>query len=341
MARPLIAMAISSSRGGKTNTAENNMKSKKVQNVSRKRKTAKERASFLSGDRPTGGIPRGQKGVKAESASAEKTLVASHQKKRTSQKGTDHEDQEACITDAGESTPDRNSRVSKGGERRDGAFKAERVEGVLEDIQQLEDFLFGKNKRRKQQKEDTRRETTEDASVRTNGSQKKKRRRKGTDFPGDAAKGGEQVSHREVEDESGSCEGVSSDNAKTRASSVGGYADKVVSSQRSSLEKKQKQERLPREPAAFLLSRLEGDGDRAWVDPDDEQLVVDLATQPKLRKLRKKLTESRVSGVVFQERLKELRGKRMNTGTSVDWVEKARQRKLDEQCDQMAEGYGR
>ncbi|PFH35794.1 WD-40 repeat protein [Besnoitia besnoiti] len=66
---------------------------------------------------------------------------------------------------------------------------------------------------------------------------------------------------------------------------------------------------------------------RAWTDPDDSRVSVNLRVNPKLRKLRDTEKDETVDGENYQARLARLHKKLVQSRSSVSWVEKARQRK--------------
>ncbi|CBZ51144.1 conserved hypothetical protein [Neospora caninum Liverpool] len=76
---------------------------------------------------------------------------------------------------------------------------------------------------------------------------------------------------------------------------------------------------------------------RAWVDPDDAQLAVNIRTNRKLRKLRENEQEETLSGEAFQKRLAVLHRRLVQSRASMNWVEKARQRKRDAQAAREAQ----
>lgn len=65
--------------------------------------------------------------------------------------------------------------------------------------------------------------------------------------------------------------------------------------------------------------RIPGGVAAAWADPDDEALEVDLASKPRTQKLRRSEKETKVTGVEYEERLREQFGKLHG---NVRWAEK-------------------
>lgn len=64
-----------------------------------------------------------------------------------------------------------------------------------------------------------------------------------------------------------------------------------------------------------------------WIDPDDENVVINIAADPKLRKLRKSEKEREISGVEYQQRLRDLHEKIIGRKAGLDWIKRARRRK--------------
>ncbi|PHJ18073.1 wd-40 repeat protein [Cystoisospora suis] len=342
MARPRITPTLSSPLLEKTITGDRHVKSKKkkIQTLDGRRKEAKQERSHVD-DRCTSGMLK-QQDVKFSSP-VEDNATASARKKQLNRQSKNPTDHAPCTGEETDPTCDGTSFPLKREEQRHGNIDTSRVEKGSDDIQRLEEFLFGKKRRRKidEHKLET---TLEDVKKSDSQEHRRRPRRKRMDFSGDggavSVMGDEQLNCQEAEDVSDSCEGVSLGNSGLKPPAVHRqHTDMLTSSEGDSRKMNQKREKLLQESSSASLSSREGKDERAWVDSDDEKLVVDLASQPKLRKLRQNRKEHRVSGVVFQERLKELHEKRMNNGESVDWVEKARQRKLCAHFEKIAEGY--
>ena len=81
--------------------------------------------------------------------------------------------------------------------------------------------------------------------------------------------------------------------------------------------------------AIGLSAAVSGNSVPVWHDPDDEQQMIDLAAQPRMRKLRASVSEQRITAADYQQRLRQtytnlnhaaswVRAKRATAGTQDD-----------------------